>query len=440
MTASAVVVESVARAAAVAAVATIAAPSVAPWLGRSAGRWAIAALLVAPGLMIGHVWATHAPDALVDPAARNWLYAALSIARSLPVAAVVWWLVPARESAAARHVARLGAVRRGVDRRRFGATAAIVFVHAFAEFEIAARLAVSAWPVAVFDAHAGGLALGESLVAVSIPASVSLVALVAAAVALGRRHARTAAVQPAPRVAGGLVLAAAVVANVVAPLVWLVPDAWAGFAAVARRAGPFASELGASLGVAVVAAVAADAIAGLAVRRPAVGFALAVPGLLGALVPSLLAIAAMQSVDGALYDTPIAWVCVATACLVPLAFVLRLAIARDAHATAVHTARLLAAGPSTRATARAIRWSLVGRARLGVLVVVALVGSYEVTAASLLAPTGMTPATVRLYNLMHYERSQALSAMLVVAVCVPLIALAVGGTIARRALEGRRNG
>ncbi len=441
MTPSAAVLgESALRAAAVAAIATIAAPSVGPWLGRASGRLALAALFVAPGLMIGHVWATHAPTALVDPAARGGLYAALSIARALPVAALLWWLVPPRDTVRARHVARLATVRRGLDVRRFAATAAIAFVYAFTEFEIAARLAVASWPVAVFDAHAGGLALSESVAAVAIPAVISLAALGAAAFALSGIPRPSSCQRPVAGWIGGLVLALALALNVGAPLVWLLPDALPGFAAVGRRAGALASEVAASVGVAIVAAVAADAIAGIAVRRPRVGFTLAVPGLLGALVLSLLAIAATQAFGAALYDTPVAWVVVATACLVPLSFVLRLALARVDHGPALHAARLLAAGPTTRASARAVRWSLVGRARVGALVVVALVGSYEVTAASLLAPTGMTPAPVRLYNLMHYERSHALSAMLVVALGVPLVALVAGGWTVRRALGGRRNG
>jgi ABC-type Fe3+ transport system permease subunit len=45
---------------------------------------------------------------------------------------------------------------------------------------------------------------------------------------------------------------------------------------------------------------------------------------------------------------------------------------------------------------------------------------WDLTASSILAPIGMTPVTVRLYNLMHYGQIAALSAMTCAAFAAPI--------------------
>ena len=46
---------------------------------------------------------------------------------------------------------------------------------------------------------------------------------------------------------------------------------------------------------------------------------------------------------------------------------------------------------------------------------------WDLTASSILAPIGMTPVTVRLYNLMHYGQIAALSAMTCAAFAAPIL-------------------
>ena len=85
---------------------------------------------------------------------------------------------------------------------------AVVFLFAFAEFEMASLMVVKSWTVALFDAHAGGLALSESLRRMPGPLLCEAAAIATAFVVLGRRQ-----VIPARRIDG----------QPSKPMVWLVP-------------------------------------------------------------------------------------------------------------------------------------------------------------------------------------------------------------------------
>jgi hypothetical protein len=58
-----------------------------------------------------------------------------------------------------------------------------------------------------------------------------------------------------------------------------------------------------------------------------------------------------------------------------------------------------------------------------------LLGYFEFTAASILAPVQLTPVCVRLHNLAHYGQTAGLSALLVSAMLAPaaVLALTLGG-------------
>lgn len=68
-----------------------------------------------------------------------------------------------------------------------------------------------------------------------------------------------------------------------------------------------------------------------------------------------------------------------------------------------------------------IRWVLTERRNLAVFLALFCLGWFELSLGSLLAPSGMTPVTVRLYNFMHYGQSQVLSAMVLVTLLSPLL-------------------
>jgi ABC-type Fe3+ transport system permease subunit len=70
---------------------------------------------------------------------------------------------------------------------------------------------------------------------------------------------------------------------------------------------------------------------------------------------------------------------------------------------------------------------MLGRSRFWVLALLFYWAYFDLTASAILAPPGMTPVTVRLYNLMHYGRTAVLSAMVMVSFAVPVVLAAAAG-------------
>ncbi|MCK6491512.1 MAG: hypothetical protein L6R48_24950, partial [Planctomycetes bacterium] len=113
--------------------------------------------------------------------------------------------------------------------RRWLFTAGLALPLAFAEFELASRLAVPAWSVRLFDAQAGGVDPGATL-AIALPGMAAQAA--ALALAWGLAWAGGRAAPPAPRPgwawAGWTVLAAGSLALVGVPLGLIAAEAGAG--------------------------------------------------------------------------------------------------------------------------------------------------------------------------------------------------------------------
>src|ERR1035438_653919 len=126
-----------------------------------------------PVLLTGYAYANFSLSLIHHPAINTIFYSALLWWKFTPIAAVILYFTPAPISAEAIHCRRLTAAG-----SRFGdwtfliragcaggpvAAFAVVFLFAFAEFEMASLMIVKSWTVELFDAHPGGLALGESL-------------------------------------------------------------------------------------------------------------------------------------------------------------------------------------------------------------------------------------------------------------------------------------
>jgi ABC-type Fe3+ transport system permease subunit len=281
--------------------------------------------------------------------------------------------------------------------------------------------------VRLFDGHAGGLPLAESLRRAAAPFAVEAAVLGVALAALARQRwerAGAANRSATGAVAGWCLLA---VANI---LVWVVPavvvlqgTAQGGWRALAQSFG-LSREIATSLLVGGAAGAMAYA---LSPQRWWSAVAACIPGLLGPLVLSLVVAAGMQSVW--LYrwrDTPAPLVVTLALLLLPIAVLLRQLLRRTAGGGAVHAARLLGGRSGRR-----LVWDLSTRRHMWAIFLLVCLGYLDLTASAILAPIGMTPVSVRLYNLMHYGRTAVLSAMLAAAFAAPL-AIPLAVTAARR--------
>ncbi len=396
--------------------------------------WALLlAPFLTPSLLISYAFSRIALALIVAPWSHQALYVAVLLLKLVPVATLIRWLVPPPLSAEARHCHRTLAAPSLFENVMFRFRGAgpgpwfaggIIFLLAFADFELASLWSVKTWTVALFDAQAGGLNFRESLRLAAWPLGIQLAALTLL-LSRGRR------MPPMPnaganKVSHAIFIYLAVVAFLVCalPLLIVAVQAAAGFRAVLENF-VLGNEIAFSVLFALGAATLASALAG---RRSFPG----IPGLLGSLMVALLVLALFQTpLLRPLYDTPVPLLLALTILLLPLALLLRALLHLRRTSPMRHIARQL--------SSRKLTWDLEHQPRLTAFGLLFYWAYFDFTASSILAPTGMTPVFVRLHNLAHYGRTAVLSAMMLAAFATPaallLMTLAAGRIYARR--DGR---
>jgi hypothetical protein len=426
-----------ARSLALAACAVAIARPVVRWLAtrpeaRRPWMWALLlAPLLTPTLLVSYA---YAPVAFHAASALHFVGLLL---RFVPVAVVVLHFVPPLASAESLHCHALLAPS-SRERRRFQLRAAgsgpwlaggLVFLLVFSDFELASLWSLKTWTVTLFDAHTGGLALGESLRLAAWPLALQLAALFA----LARRSGPApegAWTPPAPR-AGRAAVSYLICAGFAAALLPLAIVAMPALRGAPSLAASFTltGDLAASLAFAGGAAVCASGLA-----RP-LRFTLGGPGLLGPLILALLIVALFQlPLARFAYDTPLPLLLALTLLLLPLALLIRWRLAASDTDTSLHVARTIA--PAIRHSSFVIRhstllWQLDGRRRFACFALLFYWAFTEFTASSILAPVGLTPVFARLHNLAHYGQTAVLSAMLLAATLAPVAVLLLTALVAR---------
>jgi hypothetical protein len=411
--------------------------------------WAvIVAPLCTPALLVSYTYASLALHLTGTPWLLTLFYSALVFLKLVPLGVIARRLFPPAISAEARFCEALIPGRSFVARLAFRLhaespvpwlVAALAFLLAFADFELASLLSIKTWAVQLFDFHAGGLAISESLRRVVIPCAIEGV-VIFGLIFLARRGAPLAGSPTVPSFKGGRWTLGAMIA--IATVTSLGPIIHVGIQAVRgwRSAGfreTIFEEVMVSLSTACVATVAIWLALAL-FRRWKSRLALAVPGLTGSLVSSLVILAALNaspppflsnpafvkkwaSTFGVIAESPLPLMLVETLLLAPVAILLWVMLSKHHPREGLHLARM--------AGSRRLIWDLALEPRAAALGLLFLLSYFEFTAASILAPVQMTPALVRLHNLAHYGQTPALSASLFAAVLVPaaVLALTLGG-------------
>jgi ABC-type Fe3+ transport system permease subunit len=392
-----------------------------------------------PVLLAGYAYANFSLSLVHHPVMNTIFYSALLWWKFTPIAAVILYFTPSPISPEAIHCRRLMNAGRGPQwiflvrtgcARGMAAALAVVFLCAFGEFEMASLMGVKSWTVALFDAHAGGLALTESLRRMIGPLLCEAAAVALTIIVL-RRH-RVAPKQSAQnnRAMNGIAwchLAIAFVFVVAVPAMMVLWGTVRGFRLLWENfvvGREILSSLLFAAGATVLASLAVFGLAALAKssRRGSV-FAKAIllmalcAGLLGPLVLSLTVLAMMQ-LPGliSLRDTPVPLVFTLGLVLVPLALVLKYVLELTGHRGALHLTALMPKSPS----ARELTWRLSTSGKFWTVALLFVWAYWDLTASAILAPIGMTPVTVRLYNLMHYGQIAALSAMTCATFLAPI--------------------
>ena len=428
-------------------------------------RRAVWILLLAPYftpvLLTGYAYANFSLSLIHHPTINAIFYSALLWWKFTPLAAVILFFAPMPLSAEAVHCHRLtsavgrrcGAasddqqvaptmasrlsewaflIRAGCARGPVAAFA-VVFLFAFAEFEMASLLVVKSWTVALFDAHAGGLALSESLRRMLGPLLCEAVAIAAVFVVLGKQQVNPARLNYGSRVGRRFAWCHLLIAFI---FVLMIPAAmvlWGtvrGFGLLLENF-VLSREIIAGLlfaaGASVLAGLAAFVLGAAAIGHRMGSFvcktilaAGVVAGLLGPLVLALAILAAVQ-LPGliSLRDTPVPLVFTLGLVLLPMALVLKWVLELTAHRSALHLTTLM---QKSRAVCE-LTWRLSTSGKFSAMALLFVWAYWDLTASAILAPIGMTPVTVRLYNLMHYGQIAALSAMTCAAFAAPILIL-----------------
>ncbi len=152
-------------------------------------------------------------------------------------------------------------------------------------------------------------------------------------------------------------------------------------------------------------------------------------GLFGGLGVGLVVVRIFQTgVMRGLYDSAAPIVVGQVMVLLPMGWLLLLLKQRQGEKQGAHLAKLMmgARDAASQQAGRGLWWQMRGRAMYWAIGYVFVLGFFELSASAVLYPAGGMPASVRLYNLMHYGESDLLSAMVVGSLFVCLVCVIVG--------------
>lgn len=326
----------------------------------------------------------------------------------------------------------------------------------FQDFETAALLQINrhpiAWTVWLFDAHAAGEPLTNSLQYVLKPLVFQLLILLPALLLLvgqGRRGggAESADVVAVGRDAGSKVRrtplwnGVAVVFGVLSlsivllwPVVVNIGQLWEGFRSLVEQNNLWPRILQISFSLLTCSMAAVLAVWVCWVLKESAGRLATVlvllPGLCGSLVTGLVLLAAFQlPMLNKAYDTWLPMLLGQTLILLPRAWLLVVLLQVMSDTMAKHSAELLlpSGRPNVSATCKQILWQMGRRRWLVAVTILTHWSFWDVSIVSMLRPVRFEPIVTRLYNEMHYGRTATLIAITMLSMLIPLaVALGVG--------------
>ena len=410
----------------------------------------------APDMLVGYGYYNFSLSLIHHPLLNELFYAALVFFKVLPVGTVIAVCTPHPPiSPQALYCRRLAITADASPWKRFRElagyyvrgpyraalpAAVLMFLLAFQEFELVSLVNATSWTVWLFDQQAQGLPINTTLRYDLIPTGIQA-AIVIAMIPLILKSRRAAGNRDAPRGA---------VSPVVGPLLWcllvtgctllwfipvgILSSGMADGLVVLRRNPRLFKEIAVGLGMTLEAAVPAYGFAALllpaALNRPgqklraAVAILAGLPGLFGGLTLGLTTLSLFQT--EALYrwyDTPLPWWGALVLWLLPRAMLLQVLLAAARRREPIHLAELLqrSGSPPQRRRARPVLWRLRYQGHYWAVVLLCWWSYLDPTLPSLLRPSGLDPAPMRIYNFMHYGQAGGLSAMLALTVLVPVL-------------------
>lgn len=426
--------------------------SLAESIPRRHRRWMwglVAAPAIVPTLLVGYCYRDTSLTLIHRPVWNELLYGLLVSSQLVPIAVLVLKLTgPLRVSSAAAHAAWLafrGPCRDGRVRAvllslwarhyagRYGIAATALFLLSFQETELASLMQSRSWTEWMFTALASGLQWEVALQRVAVPVMIQCLAMIPLLVWIrhlaqshhdGVKTGGRSSLWAKLGAGGWLVLS--LLLTVLLPTMQLVVGAVRGWGVLAEQPS-FPREVGHALLLGVTSGGLAS-LAAWRILQPGRGAWLRslgiVPGLLGALPLSVLLAAFFQTDALAFaYDTPGPLILGETLFLVPKAVVLMSVVRLRMRSSSNALADILRRGGDAAQRLRGadLDWQIRGMILFWTVTCVCFLGFMELTVPSQLAPPGVVPAPMVLYNALHYGRIAALATKLFVTLLAPLL-------------------
>ena len=423
--------------------------------GRSRQLWLAGALvpLLIPELLVGFTYRLASQQLTDSVWSTELLYVGVLLFRSLSVCIFLRLLLPAsavsRESIHAwKLLKRTDTASKRQYRRllltgplRVTATAwCLTALISFQDFETAALIQVErhpvVWTVWLFDAHAGNQLLGQTLQLIVVPICIELLLLSPVLWLIAQHTDQSSAPTNETAKASSTgswwrlvtLPAAAVIAGW--PIVVSLPEMMGGLRVLFADVGGMATQQFTTFGFSVSAALISLGIV-VVLRRwnhRLLTFVALLPGLSGSLVLSLLLLRLFQFPGlNLMWDTWLPLLLGQSLLLLPRAWVLLLVLEALTEANKIHSARLLNTGShEQRKLGSRLLWRLLHLRWLVALALLCQWCTWDVTTASILRPVTVEPVVTRLYQEMHFSRTESLTALAAVTMAVPWV---LAGTV-----------
>ena len=403
-----------------------------------------------PSIAVGYGYSYFTFLYIQNPFACNLIYSGVMICRLTPPAILVFYFIPPTISESALHCFRMNLKNRKKisasisycrfmihsSGKSFIAAAALLFLLVFTEFELASLMNISSWPVEVFDSHAHGLPVIDSLRLCLLPTFIECCAILIFLTLANSEHVKhslntynTKKCTPKARLTAMILIFIGISGAIIMPMVMILRYAIPGMPLLFREFWMIEEILYSAI-FAITGSLTAWICSSQLIKlyssmtkwKKNLSILILIPGLLGSLPLALLILKLFQIRNlNFLYNTPIPLIIALALFLLAYTFIIMLILKTITHGESVHIAAITAAAPQTKQSGKDLLWELVYKGKFWLFFLILCRGFFDLTISGILAPTGMPTVTTRLYNLMHYGESEKLSATILLTITLPLI-------------------
>lgn len=392
--------------------------------------------LIIPPLLPAYAYSSFKINTQTSPVINEVLYAFITTARFLPYTLIFLYLLNYSKDNSANTCDQLSPGKKISLIHKHAPlllSSILPFLLCLHEYEVASLMRIKHWSIEVFNAHSGGLAqtMWGSFKMVSLPFFMSVAALFLAyylqkfcTVLQTRKDIATFNRRSSTSL---IVLSSLICISFVVPMAVVTYTGLMGFSEVFSSSWMLKETLN-SLSFAVIATICSGYFSQFLLSSGKVSILVALsPGLCGTLVLGLITLNIFQfpiliSLNHTVVPLTIAYVFYG----LPLSLILNFVYQKNFRNSSIKAANLLP--ENERAP---ITWRLKTLPFIICQFPVFCLLWFELTLNTLLAPSSMPGIFPRLYNLMHYNENEKLSATVAVAVFIPPIILAMTLMISR---------